>query len=169
MKRISITVNGEKYDEHVPHRMLLVDFLRDQLGLTGTHVGCTHEGVCGACTVHLNGEAIKSCLMLAVQADEHSVTTIEGLAEENLTPLQQSFSEEHGLQCGFCTPGILMNMTEFLKNHPDPTETEIREARDWQHITITCLCFSTAPSYLLIIAHGGRFSTRLASQQGASS
>ena len=128
MKRISITVNGEKYDEHVPHRMLLVDFLRDQLGLTGTHVGCTHEGVCGACTVHLNGEAIKSCLMLAVQADEHSVTTIEGLAEENLTPLQESFSEEHGLQCGFCTPGILMNMTEFLKNHPDPTETEIREA-----------------------------------------
>ena len=128
MKRISITVNGEIYDEQVPYRMLLVDFLRDQLDLTGTHIGCTHEGVCGACTVHLDGEAIKSCLMLAVQADGHSVTTVEGLADENLSPLQQGFSEEHGLQCGFCTPGILMNMTEYLRDHPNPTETEIREA-----------------------------------------
>ena len=128
MKRISITVNGEIYDEQVPYRMLLVDFLRDQLDLTGTHIGCTHEGVCGACTLHLDGEAIKSCLMLAVQADGHSVTTVEGLADENLSPLQQGFSEEHGLQCGFCTPGILMNMTEYLRDHPNPTETEIREA-----------------------------------------
>ena len=128
MKRISITVNGEIYDEQVPYRMLLVDFLRDQLGLTGTHIGCTHEGVCGACTVHLDGEAIKSCLLLAVQPDGHSVTTVEGLADENLSPLQQGFSEEHGLQCGFCTPGILMNMTEYLRDHPNPTETEIREA-----------------------------------------
>ena len=127
MKRISITVNGEKYDEHVPHRMLLVDFLRDQLGLTGTHVGCTHEGVCGACTVHLNGEAIKSCLMLAVQADEHSVTTIEGLAEESLTPLQQSFSEEHGLQCGFCTPGMVMSAIELVEKNPNPSEQDVRE------------------------------------------
>ena len=127
MKRISITVNGEKYDEHVPHRMLLVDFLRDQLGLTGTHVGCTHEGVCGACTVHLNGEAVKSCLMLAVQADEHSITTIEGLAEESLTPLQQSFSEEHGLQCGFCTPGMVLTTVDLLRRVSDPSEQQVRE------------------------------------------
>ena len=128
MKKISLTVNGEQYEEYVSNRLLLVDFLRDQLGLTGTHIGCTHEGVCGACTIQLDGEAVKSCLMLAVQADGHSLTTIEGLGQDKLTPLQESFSEEHGLQCGFCTPGILMNISEFLEKCPEPSETEIRNA-----------------------------------------
>jgi aerobic-type carbon monoxide dehydrogenase small subunit (CoxS/CutS family) len=128
MKTINVTINGTAYQETVPVRMLLVDFIRDQLALTGTHVGCTFEGVCGACTIHLDGEAVKSCLMLAVQADGHEITTVEGLSEEagKLSPLQQAFNEEHGLQCGFCTPGILMNMTEFLEKNPDPSDEEIR-------------------------------------------
>ena len=126
MKTIKLTVNGAAYEENVPERLLLVDFLREQLALTGTHVGCTYEGVCGACTVHLDGEAVKSCLMLAVQADGHAITTIEGLASEQLTPLQQAFSTHHGLQCGFCTPGILMNMSEFLARNPDPSDDDIR-------------------------------------------
>ena len=127
MNTIKVTVNGEAYEEAVPERMLLVDFLRDQLSLTGTHIGCTYEGVCGACTIHLDGEAVKSCLILAAQADGHDITTVEGLAgNESTTPLQQAFSDEHGLQCGFCTPGILMNMSEFLKHNPDPSDDEIR-------------------------------------------
>ena len=128
MKTIRVTINGEIYEETIPPRMLLVDFIREHLGLTGTHVGCTFEGVCGACTIHLNGEAVKSCLMLAVQADGHELTTVEGLNENGLSPLQLAFNEEHGLQCGFCTPGILMNMTEFLAQNPDPSEEEIRHA-----------------------------------------
>ncbi|MEQ8662518.1 MAG: (2Fe-2S)-binding protein [Gammaproteobacteria bacterium] len=128
MKTITVTVNGNAYEESVPERMLLVDFLRERLALTGTHVGCTYEGVCGACTVHLDGEAVKSCLMLAVQADGHAVTTIEGLAgADGLTPLQRAFSDHHGLQCGFCTPGILMNMSDFLARHPDPSDDDIRQ------------------------------------------
>ena len=128
MQTVRITVNGEMFEETVPERMLLVDFLRDRLALTGTHVGCTHEGVCGACTIHLDGEAVKSCMMLAVQADGHAVTTVEGLSSNgDLTVLQQSFREHHGLQCGFCTPGILMNMTDFLKRHPEPSDDQIRE------------------------------------------
>ena len=129
MKTINVKINGVDYQENVAPRMLLVDFIREQLGLTGTHVGCTFEGVCGACTIHLDGEAIKSCLMLAVQADGHEITTVEGLAGERgkMTPLQQAFNDEHGLQCGFCTPGILMNMTEFLDKHPNPTDEEIRQ------------------------------------------
>ncbi|MBI2802174.1 MAG: (2Fe-2S)-binding protein [Gammaproteobacteria bacterium] len=127
MKTISVTINGEAYVETVPVRMLLVDFIREKCGLTGTHVSCTYEGVCGACTVQLNGEAIKSCMMLAAQADGHRVTTVEGLANgEELTPLQKAFKAHHGLQCGFCTPGILMNMTEFLQKNPRPTDDEIR-------------------------------------------
>ena len=126
MQTIKVTINGSDYEETVPERMLLVDFLRDQLALTGTHVGCTYEGVCGACTIHLDGEAIKSCLMLAVQAHGHEITTVEGLAGKELSPLQQAFNDHHALQCGFCTPGILMNMTEFLEKHPDPTDDEIR-------------------------------------------
>ena len=127
MKTISVTINGEAYVETVPVRMLLVDFIREKCGLTGTHVSCTYEGVCGACTVQLDGEAIKSCMMLAVQADGHRVTTVEGLANgEELTPLQKAFKAHHGLQCGFCTPGILMNMTEFLQKNPRPTDDEIR-------------------------------------------
>jgi carbon-monoxide dehydrogenase small subunit len=128
MKTITVKINGSAYTESVPVRMLLVDFIRDTIGLTGTHVGCTYEGVCGACTIHLNGEAVKSCLMLAVQADGHDVMTVEGLANQSeLSPLQRAFNEQHGLQCGFCTPGILMNMTEFLAKYPDPTDAEIRQ------------------------------------------
>ena len=128
MVTVKIKVNGELFEESVPPRMLLVDFLRERLALTGTHVGCTHEGVCGACTIHLDGEAVKSCLMLAVQADGHDVTTVEGLAQGGeLTTLQKAFREQHGLQCGFCTPGILMNMTEFLKHNPNPSDDEIRQ------------------------------------------
>jgi aerobic-type carbon monoxide dehydrogenase small subunit (CoxS/CutS family) len=126
---VRITINGEVFEETVPIRMLLTDFIRERAGLTGTHVGCTYEGVCGACTVHLDGEAVKSCLMLAVQAGGHVVTTIEGLAKNGeLSPLQKSFNEHHALQCGYCTPGILMNMTEFVAKHPNPTDQDIRQA-----------------------------------------
>jgi len=128
-KDVSITINGEVYEQTVPIRMLLVDFIRDVAALTGTHIACTYEGVCGACTVHLDGEAVKSCLMLAVQADGRSVTTIEGLAVDGkLDRLQKSFNDHHALQCGFCTAGILMNLAEFLKVNAKPTEAEIRNA-----------------------------------------
>ena len=128
-KEISVTINGEAYQHSVPIRLLLVDFIRDIAGLTGTHVGCTFEGVCGACTVHLDGEAVKSCLMLAVQADGHSITTIEGLAiDGRLHPLQKAFNDHHALQCGFCSAGILMNMAEFVRTNRKSTEDEIRSA-----------------------------------------
>lgn len=126
---IDITVNGVSYRRSVEARMLLSDFLRHELGLTGTHVGCEH-GVCGACTILFDGESARSCLMFAVQADGHSITTVEGLAndKDHLHPLQQAFWEAHGLQCGYCTPGILMTLIPFLKQNPDPTEDEIRHA-----------------------------------------
>lgn len=125
---IKVTINGEVFEETVSNRLLLVDFIRENCALTGTHVGCTYEGVCGACTIHLDGDSVKSCLMLATQADGHEITTIEGLAKDGkLTPLQKSFNEHHALQCGFCTPGILMNMTDFLKETPNPTDEEIRQ------------------------------------------
>ena len=126
---VAITVNGVSYERSVEARMLLSDFLRHELGLTGTHVGCEH-GVCGACTILLDGESARSCLMFAVQAAGHSVTTVEGLAEdrENLHPIQQAFWDAHGLQCGYCTPGILMTLVPFLQQNPDPTEDEIRHA-----------------------------------------
>ncbi len=128
-KDVTITINGEVYQEHIPIRMLLVDFIRDVAGLTGTHVGCTYEGVCGACTIQIDGEAVKSCLMLAVQADGRDVATVEGLGQPGkLHPLQVAFNEHHALQCGYCTPGILMNAEEFLKDNPNPTEEEIRRA-----------------------------------------
>jgi aerobic-type carbon monoxide dehydrogenase small subunit (CoxS/CutS family) len=128
-KEISLTINGEAYQHSVPIRLLLVDFIRDIAGLTGTHVGCTFEGVCGACTVHLDGEAVKSCLMLAVQADGRSITTIEGLAiDGKLHPLQKAFNDHHALQCGFCSAGILMNMAEFVRTNRELTEDEIRSA-----------------------------------------
>lgn len=125
---IHLTINGEACQRDVEPRMLLSDFLRHELQLTGTHVGCEH-GVCGACTVLLDGEAVRSCLMLAVQAEGHHLETVESLAasEEDLHPLQQAFWESHALQCGFCTPGILMTMVPFLRDHPQPTEHEIRE------------------------------------------
>jgi len=126
---ISMTVNGRRYERQVEARLLLSDFLRHELGLTGTHVGCEH-GVCGACTILLDGEPVRSCLVLAVQADGCELTTVEGLAEspDQLHPLQEAFREAHGLQCGFCTPGFLMTLVPFLEEHPDPSEAEIREA-----------------------------------------
>jgi aerobic-type carbon monoxide dehydrogenase small subunit (CoxS/CutS family) len=125
---IGVTVNGTRYQRSVEPRLLLSDFLRQDLGLTGTHVGCEH-GVCGACTVLLDGEAVRSCLMFAVQADGRTVTTVEGLSDGGpLHPLQQSFHEAHALQCGFCTPGFLMTLIPWLRAHADPTEQEIREA-----------------------------------------
>jgi carbon-monoxide dehydrogenase small subunit len=126
---VNVTVNGVSYQRSVESRLLLSDFLRHEIGLTGTHVGCEH-GVCGACTVLLDGESVRSCLMFAVQANGHNITTVEGLAEDkdNLHPLQQAFWEAHGLQCGYCTPGILMTLVPFLKQNPDPTEDEIRHA-----------------------------------------
>ncbi|HEX6899354.1 MAG TPA: (2Fe-2S)-binding protein [Thermoanaerobaculia bacterium] len=127
--RVSCTVNGKTCEREVEPRLLLSDFLRHELGLTGTHVGCEH-GVCGACTILVDGEPVRSCLMLAVQAQGRELTTVEGLspAPGELHPLQQAFWEAHGLQCGFCTPGFLMTLVPFLEQHPDPTETEIRHA-----------------------------------------
>ncbi len=126
---IEVTVNGESHTATVETRISLGDFLRQGLGKTGTHMGCEH-GVCGACTVLVDGEAVRSCLMLAVQANGHEITTIEGLADADgtLSPLQEAFWENHGLQCGFCTPGMLTSLTAFLKENPDPSEREVREA-----------------------------------------
>ena len=123
-----MTVNGREYTRDVEPRILLSDFIRDDLGLTGTHVGCEH-GVCGACTVQWDGEPIRSCLTFAVQADGANLRTVEGLAPNatDLHPIQEAFWEAHGLQCGFCTPGILMTVEAFLRQNPDPTEQEIRE------------------------------------------
>jgi aerobic carbon-monoxide dehydrogenase small subunit len=125
---IAITVNGERRKGRTEARTTLADFLRDELALTGTHVGCEH-GVCGACTVLLDGEAVRSCLVLAVQADGASVTTIEGIgpAPGRLGPVQQAFMECHGLQCGFCTPGFVVSVTSFLAEQPAPSDDEIRE------------------------------------------
>ena len=125
-RQIRLTVNGEVRTGRVEPRKLLVDFLREDLGLTGTHVGCEH-GICGACTVLVNGEAARSCLMLAVQADGAELLTVEGLAREGrLHPLQEAFSEHHGLQCGFCTPGMLIAAYDLLRTNPAPTEEETR-------------------------------------------
>ena len=128
-RTIAVTVNGSRYDLQVETRLTLVDCLRHHIGLSGTHVGCEHGG-CGACTVLFDGQAVRSCLMFAVQADGAVVTTVEGLASENgqLHPLQQAFHDNHGLQCGFCTPGVLMTLLEFLQHNPAPTEAEVREA-----------------------------------------
>jgi aerobic carbon-monoxide dehydrogenase small subunit len=139
---ITVKVNDKEYKREVEPRLLLSDFLRHELGLTGTHVGCEH-GVCGACTILFDGESVRSCLTFAVQVDGHEITTVEGLAaltptplplgewqgvRGNLHPIQQSFCEAHGLQCGYCTPGILMTLVPFLKQNPNPTEDEIRHA-----------------------------------------
>jgi aerobic-type carbon monoxide dehydrogenase small subunit (CoxS/CutS family) len=126
---IELSVNGTAYRSSVESRMLLSDFLRHELLLAGTHVGCEH-GVCGACTVLLDGAPVRSCLMLAVQANGHELRTVEGLATSagELHPIQQAMHEHHGLQCGYCTPGILMTMTAYLKENPSPSEDEVREA-----------------------------------------
>lgn len=126
--QFTVTINGTEYHRAVESRTLLSDFLRHDIGLTGTHVGCEH-GVCGACTVLLDGQPVRSCLMFAVQTDGHSVETVEGLGTlENLHPIQESFREAHGLQCGFCTPGFLMTVVPFLEQNPNPSEQEIRHA-----------------------------------------
>ena len=125
---ITVTVNGTQYERAVEPRLLLSDFLRHDLGLTGTHVGCEH-GVCGACTVLLDDEPVRSCLLFAVQANNRRVTTVEALGTpDNLHPIQEAFRERHGAQCGYCTPGFLMSLVPFLQENPDPTEEEIREA-----------------------------------------
>jgi carbon-monoxide dehydrogenase small subunit len=127
--KVSVRVNGQRFERDVPPRLLLVHFLRETLGLTGTHIGC-ETTVCGACTVHLDGRAVKSCTVLTVQADGQEVTTIEGLAPDadHLHPVQRGFWEEHGLQCGYCTPGMIMLTSALLAQSPDPSEAEIRHA-----------------------------------------
>ena len=125
---ISVIVNGQKFDRTVEVRLTLADFLREELDLTGTHLGCEH-GVCGACTILFDGQAIRSCLMLAVQANGAEITTVEGLSSDGqLNSLQSAFRENHALQCGFCTPGMLITATAFLKDNPHPTEEQAREA-----------------------------------------
>jgi aerobic-type carbon monoxide dehydrogenase small subunit (CoxS/CutS family) len=131
-----LTVNGRAYEGRCEPRMLMADFLRDQLNLTGTHVGCEH-GVCGVCTILLNGEAARSCIMLAVQADGADIVTIEGLAQAGaLHPVQKAFHENHALQCGFCTPGMLATAIDFLNTNPSPSEAEVREALS----AVLCRC-----------------------------
>ena len=125
--QVRLRVNGVEYERTVEVRKTLADFLRGDLGLTGTHVGCEH-GVCGACTIHLNGEPVRSCLLLAVQADGAELTTVEGLSRNGLDFLQEAFWKHHGLQCGFCTPGMLMSAHALLRENPRPSEREIREA-----------------------------------------
>lgn len=127
--KVEFTINDEKHTAEVEARLLLVDYIRQNIGLTGTHVGCEH-GVCGACTIMVNGQATRSCLMFAVQADGLDIQTVESLTDnlDELHPLQEAFQEAHGLQCGFCTPGILMTILPFLEENPSPTEAEVRLA-----------------------------------------
>jgi aerobic carbon-monoxide dehydrogenase small subunit len=133
---VRLTVNGVAREGRCPPRKLLVDFLREDLSLTGTHVGCEH-GICGACTILFNGEAARSCLMLAVQADGAELTTVEGLMTDGaLHPLQEAFREHHALQCGFCTPGMLLTALDLLRVHPEPTEEDIREGLS----AVLCRC-----------------------------
>ncbi len=127
-RTVHVTVNGRSYERTVEVRKTLADFLREDLELTGTHLGCEH-GVCGACTIILDGAAVRSCLLFAAQVDGGRIDTVEGLADgETLNPLQQAFHEHHGLQCGFCTPGFLMTLTCFLRECPNPSEAQVREA-----------------------------------------
>jgi carbon-monoxide dehydrogenase small subunit len=128
-RTISVTVNGACHERQVPVRLTLADFIRHGLGLTGTHLGREH-GVCGACTILLDGRTVRSCLMLAVQADGEDIVTVEGIAPgpDELHPLQEAFRDNHGLQCGFCTPGMLTTLIEFLRDNPDPTEQDVRIA-----------------------------------------
>jgi aerobic-type carbon monoxide dehydrogenase small subunit (CoxS/CutS family) len=133
---VRLTINGTPREGRCEPRKLLVDFLREDLGLTGTHVGCEH-GICGACTILVNGEAARSCIMLAVQAEGSEIVTVEGLARDGrLHPLQEAFRDHHGLQCGFCTPGMLLAALDFLRMHPDPTESQIREGLS----AVLCRC-----------------------------
>ena len=148
---VSLEVNGEQIEYDVPTRRLLVHFIRDDLGLTGTHIGCD-TGNCGACTVHVNGEAVKSCMMLAVQAEGTKISTVEGLAADGeLTALQRSFNEHHALQCGYCTPGMLMSATALLTRNPSPSEEEVRVAIQGN----ICRCTGYVNIVVALIAAGG--------------
>jgi carbon-monoxide dehydrogenase small subunit len=156
--KISLKVNGQPQERDVEPRLLLVHFLRETLGLTGTHIGC-ETTICGACTVHVDGRAVKSCTMFAVQADGHEVTTIEGLAPdaEHLHPVQRGFWEEHGLQCGYCTPGMIMTTSALLRENPSPSEPEIRHAIEGN----VCRCTGyqqivNAVQHAAKVAKGGR-------------
>jgi carbon-monoxide dehydrogenase small subunit len=150
---ISVAVNGEQVEQEVPARRLLVHFLRDDLGLTGTHVGCD-TGNCGACTVHLNREPVKSCMLLAVQVDGAAITTIEGLAADGeLTRLQRSFNEHHALQCGYCTPGMLMSASALLERNPRPSEQEVRVAL--QGNICRCTGYVNIVEAVVAAAHSG--------------
>lgn len=153
-RRINLKVNEMVYEREVEARTLLVDFLRDHLELTGTHVGCEH-GICGACTVLYNGQAIRSCLMFAVQADGAEIMTIEGIARDGkLHPLQEAFREHHGLQCGFCTPGMLITAYELLHVNPDPSEQEVREAM----AGVLCRCTGYKQVVDSVMAAAGKMS-----------
>ena len=147
---IKMTVNGREYVGRVEPRLTLADFLRGDLNLTGTHLGCEH-GVCGACTILLNGEAVRSCLLLAVQADGADLMTVEGLAQgDQLHPLQLAFQENHALQCGFCTPGFLMTAYAFLKDTPNPTQEQVRQGISGN----ICRCTGYAPIIQAIVKTG---------------
>jgi carbon-monoxide dehydrogenase small subunit len=156
-RRVALTVNGVDYEKEVEPRRLLVDFLRDDLELIGTHIGCEH-GICGACTVLFNGRAIRSCLMFAVQADGAEITTVEGLAEDGKTlhPLQKAFWEHHGLQCGFCTPGMLITAYELLGENPSPTEEEVREGL----AGVLCRCTGYKQVVDSVMAAAGKMNTK---------
>ena len=150
-RTVSVEVNGEQIEYDVPARRLLVHFLRDDLGLTGTHIGCD-TGNCGACTVHMDGEAVKSCMLLAVQAEGTKIATVEGLAADGeLTALQQSFSDHHALQCGYCTPGMLMSATALLAKNPSPSEDEVRVAIQGN----ICRCTGYVNIVEAVVAAGG--------------
>jgi len=150
-RAISLEINGEQVEMEVPARRLLVHFIRDDLGLTGTHVGCD-TGNCGACTVQLDGEPVKSCMLLAVQADGARIATVEGLAPDgDLTALQRAFNEHHALQCGYCTPGMLMSASALLAQNPHPTEEEVRYALQGN----ICRCTGYVNIVEAVVAAGG--------------
>jgi len=160
-KHVTVTVNGEEHHADVPPRLSLADFLREHLDLTATHLGCEH-GVCGACTVLVDGETARSCLMLAVQAGGATVTTLEGVvgSDEELHPVQQAFWDRHGMQCGFCTPGIIMSTLELLEHHPQPTREQINDALGGH------LCRCTG--YIKIVEAVEQAATQLASSTGVT-
>ena len=152
-RTITVTINGDRYQRSVPIRMLLVDFIRDVLGLTGTHVGCSFEGRCGACTIVVDGEAMKSCMMLAVQADGHTLLTVEGLeklagAHGELHPIQNGFWEKHGLQCGYCTPGMMMTIFDLLRSHFDADGRELTDEAI-RHALVGNICRCTGYSHIV--------------------
>ncbi len=153
-RKIAMTVNGVRHEGLVEPRKLLVDFLREDLGLTGTHIGCEH-GICGACTILFNGVAVRSCLMFAVQADGAELTTVEGLASDGkLDPLQEAFWEHHALQCGYCTPGMLMTAHDLLRPNPSPSEEEIRDGLS----AVLCRCTGYQGIVEAVKAAAGRMS-----------